>query len=172
MLSPSESAERQRVGYREQKRKLLLLEKMGDLVVGQKQCFKCQKTKSLNDFYLHPQMSDGRLNKCKECTKLDTANRAIEKRTYIRKYDQWRQTTESRRAKKIGYHKNYNLRYPEKALAHHKVNNAVRAGKIKRKPCEICGAKSEAHHPDYSKPFDVQWLCFKHHRELHGQHVG
>jgi len=40
-----------------------------------KKCFKCGVEKELDDFYKHPQMGDGHLNKCKECTKKDTAAR-------------------------------------------------------------------------------------------------
>jgi len=47
------------------------------------------------------------------------------------------------------------------------TNHAIRDGKIKRKPCEVCANKAEAHHPDYSKPLKVKWLCLKHHREEH-----
>ena len=37
-----------------------------------KTCFKCNLEKKLEDFYKHPQMPDGRVNKCKECNKKDT----------------------------------------------------------------------------------------------------
>lgn len=37
-----------------------------------KKCFKCGIEKSLDNFYKHKKMSDGRLNKCKECTKKDS----------------------------------------------------------------------------------------------------
>ena len=48
------------------------------------------------------------------------------------------------------------------------VQKSLRNGKIKRKPCEICGErKSFAHHEDYSKPLEVLWLCSKHHRQKH-----
>lgn len=50
------------------------------------------------------------------------------------------------------------------------LNHAVRDGLITKKDCEICGRKSQAHHDDYSKPLDVRWLCFYHHRkEAHNQ---
>lgn len=45
---------------------------------------------------------------------------------------------------------------------------AIKYGKIKRMPCEVCGnVKSEGHHSDYTKPYEVKWLCRKHHKELH-----
>lgn len=51
------------------------------------------------------------------------------------------------------------------------LKDAVRYGKIKRGPCEMryllnCEGPIEAHHEDYSKPYDVQWLCRKHHRNV------
>lgn len=49
-----------------------------------KKCFKCNNIKALEKFYKHAQMSDGHLNKCIECTKLDSKqtykNTPVEKR--------------------------------------------------------------------------------------------
>ena len=55
-----------------------------------------------------------------------------------------------------------------KILARKQVQKAILRGKLIRKPCVKCGVKkSDAHHPDYSKPLEVIWLCETHHYELH-----
>lgn len=42
------------------------------------------------------------------------------------------------------------------------------AQKIPLKPCQVCGnPKSVRHHPDYSKPEEVVFLCHLHHKEEH-----
>lgn len=40
-----------------------------------KVCFRCDTEKDLNQFYKHKQMSDGHLNKCKDCAKSDSQKR-------------------------------------------------------------------------------------------------
>lgn len=48
------------------------------------------------------------------------------------------------------------------------LQSAVASGRVERRPCYDCGAvKVEAHHPDYSKPLEVEWLCRRHHVERH-----
>jgi ribosomal protein S27AE len=50
--------------------------------------------------------------------------------------------------------------------AYRTVERALKTGKlIKLDECERCGSEGslEAHHEDYSKPLDVEWLCTKCH---------
>lgn len=59
-----------------------------------------------------------------------------------------------------------NIRDPFKENCRGKVTNAIRRGKLIRLPCEVCkNPKSEAHHKDYNKPFEIEWLCRIHHRQ-------
>lgn len=57
----------------------------------------------------------------------------------------------------------------EKETARKLMRNAIKDGTLVRQPCEECGStKSVAgHHPDYSRPLDVRWLCASHHAEEH-----
>ena len=60
-------------------------------------------------------------------------------------------------------------------LEYHRMNNlrmrtreAIKAGLIKKIPCEICGrVKSIVHHEIYMDFLDVRHLCWSHHRLIH-----
>ena len=53
-----------------------------------------------------------------------------------------------------------------------KTRLLIKDGKIKKKNCLICGIKEViAHHEDYSNPFNVIWLCEKHHKEYHEKKI-
>lgn len=63
----------------------------------------------------------------------------------------------------------YKAKSPEKYVARSAVGNALRSGRLVRQPCERCGAteRVEAHHEDYSRPLDVNWLCKDCHAQRH-----
>ena len=134
----------------------------------EKQCFRCHETKPLDEFYAHRLMADGHLNKCKSCTKNDViANRAANIMHY-RAYDVERNKTPKRLEKLRLNCRRFRQNNPRKYAAHTLLNNAIRAGKLNRKPCERCGAaKSHAHHEDYDKPLEVVWLCAPCHSLRH-----
>lgn len=54
------------------------------------------------------------------------------------------------------------------------LHRAVKSGRLKKPPfCQRCEQETqdlEAHHDDYSKPLDVQWLCVPCHTTVHPHH--
>ena len=88
-------------------------------------------------------------------------------REKIRKYNR----EYNRKHRKLhGYHaeEKWTKKNPEKRKVHELLREAVRLGIVDKSPCKVCGAKkSVAHHPDYSKPLEVIWLCAIHHRQAH-----
>lgn len=131
-----------------------------------KTCFKCGETKPLSDFYKHPMMADGHVNKCKECNKRDVTDNRKGKIDYYRDYDRERGSR-----KTLEDTQKYRSENPKKYKAHSAVNYALRSGKLVKQPCEICDRiDTHAHHCDYNKPLEVMWLCPVHHVEWHQKH--
>ncbi len=144
-----------------------------------KVCFKCNSKKPLSEYYKHPQMGDGHLNKCKECTKKDSNKNREDNLDYYLEYDKKRANLPHRLAQRKEYKKTdagkitrgralrkWEKNNRHKKNAHMKVQRAIIKGTVIRQPC-FCGKKAEAHHEDYSKPLDVVWLCDFHHKERH-----
>lgn len=141
-----------------------------------KTCFKCKQSLPLTDFYPHPRMADGHLNKCKPCAKQDVAARSAKMATD----PAWLDSERARGVEK--YHRLYsagpNWKAPvataeQKRQANNAVNNAVRDGRlVKPKNCEDCGtqARVSGHHEDYAAPLAVAWLCSRCHRVRHAEH--
>ncbi len=144
-----------------------------------KRCFRCKEVKPLSEFYKHPRMADGHFNKCKSCSKSDSkGNRAANIDRY-REYERGR--SETKKQVEAQYRKSdagkaahakactrYAANFTERRAAHKAVSNAIRDGKLTPLPCQVCGIQEvEAHHPDYSRPLDVVWLCRHHHSQIH-----
>jgi ribosomal protein S27AE len=134
-----------------------------------KECFRCGVRKSIDDFYAHPQMADGHLGKCKECTKLDARSNRVNNREHYREYELARFKTAKRKQNVIELQRRRRLSDTErKDVARQRVRHALNRGSLVRKPCELCGsATTEAHHEDYQKPLDVRWLCRRCHGFIH-----
>ena len=128
-------------------------------------CKICLEEKPLSDFYAMKTMKSGHMSKCKECFKKEMHEARKRNIEHYREYDRnrgSRMSNEDLRRQRA--------RHPEWVKAHRAVHNALRNGTLHKKPCEVCGASFvHAHHPDYSKPLDVIWLCPAHHRMIHAQ---
>jgi hypothetical protein len=110
-------------------------------------------------------MADGRLNKCKECTKRDVLTHRNKNIEYFREYDRARGARMSISAKlRVREERPYAYR------ARYAVTNAVRDGRLKKPDsCERCGTygRIHGHHEDYAKPLEVVWLCAACHKARH-----
>jgi hypothetical protein len=141
-------------------------------------------------------MADGHLNICKECTKKRVAIHRENNLEKIKEYDRnrpnkleryelnkkYRQKNKEKikehkkkwrrknREKTKEYQKKWRRKNREKVNAESKALRAIREGRlIKPEKCENCGTitKLEAHHPDYSQPLKVQFLCINCHKAEH-----
>src|SRR5690606_10306486 len=116
----------------------------------------------LTAFYRHRMMADGRLSKCAECTRKDVAANRQANLERVREYDRSRSAEPHRMAMRARIAREWQAAFPDRARAVDAANNAVRDGRLKRpSACEGCGkeVRTEKHHPDYSKPLLVVWLC-------------
>lgn len=141
-----------------------------------KHCIKCKQAFDLSAFYKHPQMADGHLNKCKKCCCEDSmANRDEHLKDPI-----WVSKERERSRLKAEHYRSIGIDYvspksktvwvaknPQKTAAQRIARYAMLKGEIQRvDACSECGASGvrlEMHHPDYSLPKFVKWLCTKCH---------
>lgn len=156
-----------------------------------KKCFKCGEVKELSEFYKHPKMADGHVNKCKECNKKDVRENRLDKKDYYDNYDRNR-PNHKERAKKaserikelynsdeefrqtiLKHKRSWSEKNQHKRKAQHAAGNAIRDGKLTRSDrCEHCGTsekKIQAHHWSYEPEnwLDVIWLCTECHGKEH-----
>lgn len=126
-----------------------------------KECFKCKEVKPLDLFYPHKQMSDGFLNKCKECTKKESKARHYEKYkdpNFV-EYERARGREKYKRLNYKEKQKKWNENKPWKN--NYITKNLNRNLKVKR--------GFEVHHWNYNLDFlkDVFIMERTNHRQLH-----
>ena len=134
----------------------------------EKLCFKCKTVKLLLEFYKHSKMSDGHLNKCKECAKNDVLLHREKNLEKIRQYDRDRAKNPDRRKANTEITKIWRSEDRRRQKAHNAVSRGIKKGILIRQPCCRCNEiNSLAHHDDYDKPLDVMWLCQPCHKQRH-----
>jgi hypothetical protein len=124
-------------------------------------CKTCQQEKAEGAFYASNRA------RCKECIKSSVRANRLEKIDYYRQYDRMRASQPHRTANNFQQSQSWRQEYPNRRRAQGMVQHALRAGKLKKQPCWVCGSNAVAHHPDYDRPLDVVWLCQPHHKQAH-----
>ena len=121
-------------------------------------CTWCRRDLPLNKKHFHPVKTKyfgGFVWGCREC--MFKQNRATAKARYKVDPEYY-----------IKHANDWTKKHPEKRAAHIKVASALKKGELVKLPCKVCKIpKVQAHHPDYTKPLEVVWLCGSHHRLLH-----
>jgi hypothetical protein len=142
-----------------------------------KTCTHCGVSKDESLFGVNKASPDGLNYKCRQCVSAYQKERRD--RLNASRPAGWKQKTKD----KAQYAREWKDNHPGYATAKKrewwqknrdrmhikdKVKYAVKTGKLIKTPCQVCGElKVEGHHPDYSRPLDVVWLCRKHHNEIH-----
>ena len=127
-----------------------------------KTCNRCGVEKPRSEFYPHPSMADGLLSSCKVCVKQRIYEHRVANIDRVRAYDRRRSTRAERRAATGRVVLEWRRRHPQRRHAQNVLAGHVARGTItKPTTCQRCGldAHIEAHHPDYTRPLDVEWLC-------------
>lgn len=123
----------------------------------EKRCCECRQWKSREAFNRDRSAPDGLQDKCRPCH-----------REAVR--ESRRRNPESH----ASYQRRWRQRNRRVTAAHAAIKIAIRRGDLTRpETCEGCGLPGDvhAHHDDYDRPLEVEWLCPPCHRERHGQEV-
>jgi hypothetical protein len=132
-----------------------------------KRCSKCKKMLPLVSFSKCKAARDGRAWRCLECNR--TYLREARALLTLKERVKYQEDLDFRK-RKIARCMEYQRKYPERYKARRAVMVSVRKGALtKPVACEDCGvAKNvQAHHEDYAKPLEVEWLCSVCHGKRH-----
>jgi len=102
-----------------------------------------------------PKPADAYRNNQATCNACYTERRRIARRAWRQRPGQSQRMADLSPDERVKYRARYTL------------NNALRDGKIHRKPCSCGSLKVQAHHHDHGKPLDVEWLCSRGHTDRH-----
>jgi hypothetical protein len=136
---------------------------------GTKVCTRCHISKPIDKYTKSKKGRDGYASACRTCL----VERA---RLYREQHcDLVRQQSAAQHQLHTDWYKNYKKieRKRPQHWARRTLEDAVSHGRItKPTTCERCGTevlkqKIQGHHNDYTKPFEVIWLCSKCHAKEH-----
>lgn len=148
-----------------------------------KQCYTCKVTKPLSDFNKHSHSKGGYDYQCRLChrARVNAINATPEGRLRkmvldyaAREKRRERDKERLRMRRKLNGRPADNYKKSDREKCRKKFSNHRHYyGIPKPENCQECGSgyNIHAHHEDYTKPFNVEWLCSvchgKRHRKYH-----
>jgi hypothetical protein len=146
----------------------------------EKVCNSCKVLKPASEFgiWTRPGGRKYLAPRCRECK--NSYHRTPERRAAKSDYLAQHRDRESRKRADRIHQQNRQQKYPEKTAAKLLVRRALEAGELSRpEACQRCGivpkplrdgrSAIQGHHPDYTKPLEVEWLCHRCHVAQHRQ---
>lgn len=136
-----------------------------------KPCMDCGVSKPHAEFYPHPSMAAGTLNRCKPCFRRAAQATRARNREYYLQFDRARYVRS--KDQRVAILRSGVAKHPERKRARMALQNAVRRGDVlKPEFCDDCGqqfarAAIHGHHEDYTRPLDVAWVCARCHGKRH-----
>lgn len=135
--------------------------------MNEKTCSRCKLTLPLEAFGPDKRAPTGLAYYCRACARAAVARSKLAHGPYASN-DRERDALPHRREALARRGAVIRRAHPERSAAVRKVHRAVARGLLVKAPCAVCGeSRVEGHHPDYTRPLDVIWLCPSHHRKLH-----
>lgn len=147
-----------------------------------KRCSKCGDEKLFEEFCVDRSKKDGREGQCRLCRKqyrLEHVERDKARQKLYHQINGWKKRPyvsvkkpltpqEIERRAEVAREARRRQRKTKAYKSRRAVRKAIKWGRLKRMPCEVCGEQNtHAHHDDHSKPLEVRFLCRIHHEELH-----
>lgn len=135
-----------------------------------KTCARCHQPQPLEAFHRSRGRADGLMPYCKTCTRAYSAQHYAANRDRIRAAVAKRRALITPTPPRPYQPDPVRAAALDKTYARKAVSHALTVGMLARPDgCERCGvveARIEAHHPDHSKPLEVEWLCSSCHGAL------
>lgn len=157
-----------------------------ELTIGERTCCRCGQSQPEFNFYRTGlSKNDGFSYACRSCSRLRVSNgwKSLPKEEKLRRarrpYNvekkrenyQQRKIDPQKRQVDLESARRRKKNHPEKFKARKLAQDAVKNGTLVRPTvCDGCNLEKdriEGHHPDYSKPLEVIWLCVSCHRKIH-----
>lgn len=136
-----------------------------------KTCPKCGESKPLEQFYKYSSSKDGLQSYCGVCARARVCqwNRDNPGRSSLRRQQRRKNNPDRMRKLDTKHKARHRKRHRDRAVARQMITTRLQNGGLTPDPCTVCSTTEniQSHHPDYSKPLEVVWLCKKHHQDLH-----